>query len=1036
MKSLIAFFARRTLLVNMILAMIIMAGIMVLRSQEYSSYPSMDLGNFTITTIQPGASANDVELSVTVPLEEQILELDGLDEMVSSSMEGVSSILVKANPDNNVSQNAKFAVDLQKAIDRADAHLPKNLPLKPDIHRHNPDVIPVMELLLHGNVSEETLRHTARQLHTELMQLPDVAGVDKEGYRNKEVKILLDPQRVHQLGISYDEIIAAVTGRNVRDSGGSLNSFKSEKDIITVGEFRDPKELAEVIIRVNGPANYLRVRDIAEVVIDYEDWSIQSFTDGTPGISLLVKKEADADGLKVARQLRVFVEEANLRLPHGVTLSTFNDTTRYTRNMLTSLVNNAIAGIILVFLVLMSFFPFRFTIWVAAGIPTAIMLAFIFMVFFDMSINQTSIGALILMLGILVDDAIVVAENIFQHKEAGEDPINAAINGTYGIAAPVLTSSATTLFAFAPLLFLSGIEGKFMWVIPAMVMMVLAASILECNLMLPAHMASALKSQDKKAAKGFRNWFKPVERFYRWWLSHVLSHRYLAFIATTIGAVLIGWVSIQSIDINLYPDGDIDNILIKTELPVGTSFEQTRNALASMDAEIRALVAAEDILNIKFTVGHHDNGDVNSVTEGRQPSWGLISIFLVPLEERENDALSILSKLRKNFSNREDYNSIVVEPYRNTPPTGRSVEVDIIGNHEHRYLVADALTNLLQAQPGVSEVWTTYSPGKDLIELELNHEAIADYGLTVSSITRAVRIAFDGLLIDELQTVDERIKFRLQFQQPEQGKLETLYGLTIINNRGEPVLLRSVAELVSHPGESSIRHFFGDRSITVYAEIDKSFISVAKINQIVTSYIEDNQLRARYPQLRILQGGEVKRQKDALGNVGNAAVLAMAGILFLLVLLFSSVSQPLLVMLVIPLGMVGVFLAFAVQGFDLSMSAMVGMTGLAGILINDSLIMIDRLNKNRGEGPLSQRQIVDAAGSRLRPVFITTLTTVAGLFPAAYGIMGDNSFLRPMIMTMFWGVLFGSLVTLLYLPCLYAMDQDFRRWLKKIRKTV
>ncbi len=373
MKSLIAFFAHRTLLVNMILAMLIMGGIIVLKSQEYSSYPTMDLGNFTISTSQPGASAEDVELSVTVSLEDEILEIDGLHEVISSSMESVSSILVKANPDNSREQNANFVIELQKAVDRASTRLPADLPYKPEVQVHDPEKIPVKELLIHGNVSEEVLRRVARQLRTELIKIKGVAGVKREGYRRKEVKVLLDPQRLHQLGISYDEVIAAITARNVRDSGGALNSFSNEKDIITVGEFREPRELEQVIIRASGPANYLRIRDVAQVVIDYEDWETQSLTDGTPGISLMVIKEANTDALAVAGRLETYVADVSNRLPAGVSVTAFNDSTRYTRNMLGMLVNNSLAVIVLVFLVLMAFFPFRFTIWVAIGIPTAIL---------------------------------------------------------------------------------------------------------------------------------------------------------------------------------------------------------------------------------------------------------------------------------------------------------------------------------------------------------------------------------------------------------------------------------------------------------------------------------------------------------------------------------------------------------------------------------------------------------------------------------------------------------------------------------------
>ncbi|HEB27623.1 MAG TPA: efflux RND transporter permease subunit, partial [Porticoccus sp.] len=286
-----------------------------------------------------------------------------------------------------------------------------------------------------------------------------------------------------------------------------------------------------------------------------------------------------------------------------------------------------------------------------------------------------------------------------------------------------------------------------------------------------------------------------------------------------------------------------------------------------------------------------------------------------------------------------------------------------------------------------------------------------------------------------LQTVDERIKFRLQFQQPEQGKLDTLYGLTVINPAGEGILLRNLVELVTTPGESTIRHYFGRRNVTVYADIDKDQVSVAEINTTLSSYLEQENLRQRFSHLQILQGGEVKRQQQALGSVGNALILSLAGIVFLLVLLFNSITQPILVMMVIPLGIIGVLFAFALQGFDMSLSSMVGMVGLTGILVNDSLIMIDCLNRGREKDFLSEAEIVELASSRLRPIYITTITTAAALFPAAYELLGANPFLTPMIMAMLWGVIFGSLITLFYLPCLYAIEQDIRRWVGRNNET-
>lgn len=1034
MKALLAFFVRRPLLVNLLLVMIMLGGYIVLKSQVYSSYPSLDTGFFIITTPRPGASAEDVELSVTVPLEEELLKIEGIDTLRSASMEGLSSILMRSDPDNDRAANRKFENEVQKAIDKAYRRMPDDVPEKPDLYVENPDMTPVMELVIHGNVAEDTLRDTARSLQIALRKLPGVAGSDRRGYRRKEVKILLDPQRLQHLGIGYDEIIGAIKGRNVRDSGGALESFTAERDIVTVGQFRDPHEVEEVIVRAGGRDNFVRVRDLAEVVVDFEDWTVQPMANGEPGIGLLIKKTANANGLEVSERLNRFMEEQRKLLPPGVELSAFNDSTRYARIMLEVLTSNAVVGMTLVFFTLLAFFPLRFTVWVVAGVPTAIMLTFIFMPAMDITMNQLSMSGLILMLGVLVDDAIVVSESIFSEAEHGKDPIQAAVDGTHRIAAPVMASSATTFLAFMPLAFMSGVEGKFLWMLPTVVVMVLLASLVEVKLMLPAHMRHALehtKADDSGTLS--RNWFKPIERFYSWLLGHMFRHRVVSFLVITL---LAGWAAMFSANnliFDMYPEEDTDLISIKLEMPLGTSFERTRERVLALEQSVGELLDAGDVLGTKVTIGHHDPEGFFGITEGRQPSWGLIDIYLPAQNKRVHDSREIVAALRTFLATQTDFASVQVQPFKNTPPTGEAVELDIVGNGDERYLVADELLNMLREHSQVQEAWTSYRSGKDVIDLNLNHERLANYGLTVADVTRAVRIAFDGLLVEEMQTVDERIKFRLQYRQPEQGQLDTLYGLSVNNRDGEPVLLRSVADFQVHPSEAALYHYFGERTVTVYASIDKERMSVAEISHHIHDYILEQRLRERFPNVDIVEGGEATRQQDALGNLGSAAIFSMAGIIVLLVLLFNSLSQPILVLMVIPLGVLGVMIAFALQGLSLSLTALAGITGLAGILVNDSLIMVDQLNRARSGASLGREQLVATARTRLRPIFITTVTTVAGLYPVAYGTFGTNASIAPIAMVMLWGVVVGSVITLFYLPSLYAMEQDVRGLFARMR---
>ncbi len=1032
MRGLITFFASRPLLVNLILVMLFLSGFVSLRGMVVSSYPALDTGIFYITTVWPGAAATDVELSVTVPLEEEILEIEGLDKLRSASMEGQSSLLVQASPDHNREQNRRFREDLQRAIDRAYPRMPDEVFEKPLLAAEDPDRTPIMEILVRGDVDEDVLRRTARRLQVQLRQVEGVAGSDRRGYRRKEVRILLNPQRLQQLGIDAAEISRAIAARNVRDSGGALESTTSERDVVTVGQFEHPKDVAEVIVRAVGRDNFARVKDIAEVVVDYEDWRIQPLIGGQPAVGLLIKKTAQANGVAVAEELREFVREQQAMMPSGVRLEIYNDTTRYARNMLEMLSSNALFGMLLVFLTLLAFFPFRFTVWVVVGIPTAMMLTFIFMPSLNITVNQLSISGIILMLGVLVDDAVVVAESIFREAERGKSPLQAAIDGTAVMAAPVLTSSATTVLAFMPLVFLSGIEGKYLWMLPAVVVMVLLASLVECKVMLPAHIAHALRGRQRDGKSLSREWFNPVERAYVWIMRHMFRHRVISFIGILGLAVAAALFSYQRLTLELYPEGDTDAITVQLELPLGTSFAATRDRLTELERDLVAHLAGRDVLATKVTVGHHDLPSMANVTEGRQNSWGLVELYLVRQSERTRTSSVIVSELREFMAEQSDFVLARVVPQENSPPTGEAIELEIVGNSDDRYRVADDIVQYLQTIAGFDRVWTSYRRGKDIIDLQLKHELLANYGLTVQDVTQAVRVAFDGLLVEEMQTLEERVRFRLQYRQPEQGQLSTLYGLTLINSRGEPVLLRSVADFETKSAQATVYHYFGERTLTVYADIDKSVLSVAEANRLLQGYIEDRELRQRYSHLQFVAGGEADRQQDALGNIGSAALLSLAGILVLLVLLFNSVSQPILVLLVIPLGILGVMIAFALQGMVLSMSALAGITGLAGILVNDSLIMIDQLNRARGNSThIDADLLVQTASTRLRPIFITTLTTVAGLYPVAYGLFGLNVVVAPLAMVMLWGVVFGSIITLFYLPSLYALEQDVSRLFKR-----
>lgn len=1026
MRTLIAWFVDRPLVINLIMVMVFALGYMTIADMRYEYNPKVDMGVINITTVKAGAGPEEIELAITLPLEEELLEVEGIRKLYSNSMENLSIITITLDLD--AAEKHAIMRDIQQAVDRAVVRLPGDLLEKPQLEELSTLVTPVMEVHVTGDVPEAMLRDVARNMADGLREVEGIASVEKLGYRRPEVRIMLEPEKLARLGISHDEIIAAISSRNLRDSGGAIDSFLAEKKIVAVGQFQDPMEIETVVVRSGMPGNTVLLRDVATIVMDYEDWEVQSRVDGRMGITLQARKKALADEVHTAASVRAFVNNASL--PPGVELVMAADISRLTVNMLEVLGGNAILGLISVLLLLCYFLEVRFALWVAVGIPFAVCLAFLMLAAIDVTINAMSLTAIVLLMGILVDDAVVVSENTQRLRLAGMDLRQASIEGSSQVSQPVIFSALTTMLAFAPLMFMSGANGAFMIPFPLAVIVLLSASLFESLFLLPGHLAHVPPSDQASRASAFNK----LREFYHRKITALLQRRYLTLIGFIVVFCAVMTLGVMTIKFSLFPDVDIDTVHVKVELPVGSRFEETVAAVERMETELRSFVAMEDLVAITSQVGHHDT-DFYGSTEGRNQAWALIAIQLEPLGRRSADTntYELVSDLQSWAEKQQGFHSLVVQAQTDIPVVGKPVQVEVISSGEERHTVSAELLGFLREHPGVTNSWTSSNPGKDVIDLEVNHALLAARGLTMEQLVRALRIAVDGLLVDELQTLDERVRYRLQLPLSAAGKLQTLENLAIVNVSGQPIYLNSLARFSVRPGEADLKHYFGKRTVTVYAEIDSDTTSLQAMNNAVATWIESRNFSERYPQLRLHMGGELEEQGDALGDLGTAALICLLSIFAALVILFNSMSQPVLIMLCIPFGLVGVVLCYSVQGLSMGMMAVTGIIGLVGVLVNDSLVLMHTLNEKRKEvgAFLPVVEVAEVAKRRFRPIFITSVTTAVGLFPTAYGIMGENSYITPMVMSIAWGVVFGVLVSLVLLPVLYMVEQDIRARLSR-----
>lgn len=1027
MKALISWFVARPLVVNMIMVVVFVLGFLTIADMRYEYNPKVDMGVVNITTIKAGAGPEEIELAITLPLEEELLEVEGIKKLYSNSMENLS--ILTLNLDLDAAEKQEVMRDIQQAIDRAVVRLPDDLLEKPLIEEISTLVTPIMEVHVTGDVPEALLRDVARNVADGLREVEGIASVEKVGYRRPEVRIMLQPEKLARLGISHAEIIGAIRSRNLRDSGGAIDSFVAEKKILVVGQFQDPRDIETVVLRSGEPGNTILLRDVATVVMDYEDWELQSRVNGRVGIALQARKKALADEVHTAANVQDFVE--GVSLPPGVELIMTADISRLTLNMLEVLSGNAILGLVSVLLLLCYFLQFRFAIWVAVGIPFAICLAFLLLAVIDVTINAMSLTAIILLMGILVDDAVVVSENSQRLRADGVNVNDASVLGAQQVSQPVIFSALTTMLAFAPLLFLGGASGAFMTPFPLAVIVLLLTSLFESLFLLPTHLAHVPQpSQTKIQAPAFEK----LRSFYHRRISGWLARRYLTLALFLLCFVIVMVIGAMTIKFSMFPDIDIDAVNIKVELPVGSRFEETVTAVARIEGELREYVAAEDLLAITSQVGHHDT-DFYGATEGRNHAWAVITIQLKPLGQRSanTNTHTLVDELQTWAARQLGFHSLVVQTQTDIPVTGKPVQLEVISSGDERYTVADQVLHYLHEHPGVTSSWTSSNPGKDVIELDVNHALLAARGLTMEQLIRALRVAVDGLLVDEIQTLDERVRYRLQFPPTVAGELQTLENLAVINERGQAIYLNSLTQFSLRPGEADIKHYFGKRTVTVYAEIDSAQTSVEQINSELGQWTAEQGWNQQYPQLRLHLGGELEQQSEALGDLGMATIICLVSIFAILVILFNSLSQPLLILLCIPFGLIGVVLCYAIQGMSMGMMAITGVIGLMGVLVNDSLVLMHTLNEKRRElgSALSISDVAEVAYRRFRPIFITSVTTAVGLMPTAYGFMGENSYITPMVMSMAWGVIFGGLVSLVLLPVLYMVEQDIRAKLSR-----
>jgi len=1039
MKSLIRFSVNNSLFVNLMSVFMVVAGILALMNMSREAFPNISYDLVTIRTDYFGAPAQEIEKLISIKIEDELKEIDGIDELTSVSTENISLIIIKLDPDHE--DKPKVVNDIQRAVDRVN-DLPDDLEDDPIVTEVESKNYPVINVSVSGDFSEHELQKIAKVLETRILDIQEVAKVSRIGWRDREIWVEVDPELVDDYRLSLEEVISALKTRNLNLPGGSLDTaLRGEVLVRTVGEFEDPKEIENVIIRANDVGNWIRVKDVAEVKDTFEDDDLLEKTRGQQTITLTVIKKQSADIIEVVNKVKAEAEAFQLQAPEGVEISYFDDLSYYVKRRLNVLVNNGKIGIVLVLFSLLFFLSRSVASMTALGIPIAIAFTFLLMSFMGLSINLITMFTLIMVMGIIVDDSIVIAENVYRHLQWGYSPKEAAIKGASEVAVPVLCTVLTTIAAFFPILFMTGMMGKFCYEIPFVVVAALGASLIECIFVLPSHLAdfsrkSKNHGREAKRKGWFNRGFQHFRIFYLRVLRWVVHHRYKAIvvvIAVFVSGVMLFQFHMKFI---LFPEGLIEEFFVRAKAPIGTSLEDNEQRMVKIEEAVKQLREGE-LENFVTQIGLTQD-EPSDPYASRGTNLAQVHVYLTPDKDRERKADEIIEEIRTKVepyvmeaSSDETnpnllFEEITFEKVRAGPPVGKPVNIRIRGDDfDELERVAELYKQKLSEITGVYDIRDDFDPGKNEIRVVVDGEEAKRNFISVRDIAFTIKNAIDGGVATTIQKTDEEIDVVVRYPESYLNAEGVFDRLFVPNENGKLIALNKVSKLEEVPGIHAIKRFDRKRLIQVTALLNEDQITPIEVKSKIEVYSTE-QIEKQYPNVAISFGGEQEETQEALGDFFKAMIMALFLIFIILACMFNSVVQPLVVMIAIPFGVLGVIFAFYLHGQPLSFMALLGLIGLSGVVVNDSIVLVDFINRHRRRGWSRATSIFQAGRLRIRPVILTSITTVLGLTPVAYGIGGSDPFVKPMALAIGWGLLFATFLTLLIIPCIYTIFDDIQ----------
>ncbi len=1032
MSKIAEFFINNPKLAVMLSFFMLLAGIMGLKNINAETNPAVDFATAIITTSYPGASSSDIETKITKPIEDEVKTVSDIKDVRSISQPGLSTLIVRVDMDKKGVHVPEIMSDLQKAVDRV-SDFPTDLIDLPVFTEIKSEEFPVVVLAIIGSNNNRKRDIVADLLKEEIEDNKGVKSVSLDGYNERRFNIDLDPDKMLKFNIGINEVLQKIESRNISVPSGNLKSSTDQVLTRIEAKINNSQELMNIVIRSNFNGNSVTLKDIANIVDGEEEPKIIAQYNSKNTTLLTIMKKSNVDTLELVDAVNKKIDQFRDIYGQELSFEIAHDESNQVKLRLSILAGNATAGLIIILVFLFIFLPGKIGISTSFTLPLSVMATIGLMYAIGINLNTVTILALVIVLGMLLDDSVVVSESFVRYLHRGMEPRQAAVLSIKRLWLPISATSFTTIAAFLPMLVTKGIMGKFIGWIPIIVSLALLLSLIECFFLLPARLALGKFNIKKLKNNEEEDWFSKFEKKFERLICSLIKKRYyvlLSFFGIIAISVFMMFFANKFI---LFPSEQTEIYIARFKAERGSRLEHTSNVMSQISSKIKEKMG-DRVKHILGNAGITDE-DASQPKYSEGDDVGYLKIYVDEDTQYNMHYSEFLKQLRSiEF---DGIKEITFETVVNGPPVGSDIDVTFRSNNFNDInQLIELVKNDLSKVNGIQDLGVGDVLGEDEVFINIDYEKADRLGLSISTVGNSIKTAIAGSVVSKVTLENKDIDLFVRFKESSRKSVADLEKIKIMDIRGNLVPLKNFASFSRKGGSPFIKRYDYRRSKTLFGNVNDNIITAKEANNYLKEILK--KYSDNYPSVSVKYGGAEETTKESLDSLGSAFIIAIMAIFSLMVFLFKSYFRPFIIITSIPLGLFGFSLAFFFHNKPISFMSIIGIIGLAGVVVNSGIVLMSYIMRllEEGRGKESLHKTLSYASSmRLRSVTITSITTLAGLAPTAYGLGGKDAILSPMTLSMMWGLASGTIMALIWIPCAYAILDDIENLLNRILKS-